>query len=143
MDQSFHYLMMITQTLFQKQVLITFNQCGLTAGQPKILDFLGHHDGSMQKNIADGCQIDPATLTGILNRMEEKGFIERRMEKGNRRSFHIYLTELGWQKQKETMEIFQQQEAALFTQLTPEEQQIFLQTLQKLCSYMIDTEVLQ
>lgn len=143
MDQSFHYLMMITQTLFQKQVYIEFNQCGLTAGQPKILDFLGCHDGSMQKNIADGCQVDPATLTGILNRMEEKGLIERRMEKGNRRSFHIYLTELGWQKQKEVMQIFQRQEAELFAQITPQEQQILLQTLEKLCNYMIDPEVLQ
>lgn len=143
MDQSFHYLMMITQTLFQKQLYLAFNQCGLTAGQPKILDYLGHHDGSMQKNIADGCQIDPATLTGILNRMEEKGFIQRRIKKGNRRSFHIYLTELGWQKQKEIMQIFAQQESLLLAQLSPQEQQALLQTLEKLCNHMINPEVLQ
>ena len=86
MDQSFHYLLMITQALFQKRLYNEFNQKGLTVGQPKILDYLGRHNGCVQKSIADGCQIEPATLTGILNRMEEKGMIERRMLNGNRRS---------------------------------------------------------
>ena len=95
MDTSLHYLIMIVHSLFQKQVLAELSPLGLTAGQPKVLDYLGRHDGSVQKEIAVGCQIDPATLTGLLNRMEDKGMIERRSLSGNRRSFHIYLTELG------------------------------------------------
>ena len=143
MDQSFHYLLMITQALFQKRLYNEFNQKGLTAGQPKILDYLGRHNGCVQKSIADGCQIEPATLTGILNRMEEKGMIERRTEKGNRRSSYIYLTPLGWQKQKEISEIFEQQEAQLLACLTTQEQQTLQTTLHKLCSSMINPEVLQ
>lgn len=143
MDQSFHYLLMITQTLFQKRVYAEFNQIGLTAGQPKILDYLGRHNGCVQKNIAEGCQIEPATLTGILNRMEEKGLIERRTEQGNRRSFYIYLTELGWQKQREIGAIFQRQEQQLLACLTAQEQQQLLAILQRLCGDMIDLEVLQ
>lgn len=143
MDQSFHYLLMITQALFQKRLYNEFNQKGLTAGQPKILDYLGRHNGCIQKSIANGCQIEPATLTGILNRMEEKGMIERRTEKGNRRSFYIYLTPLGWQKQKEISEIFEQQEAQLLACLTAQEQQTLQATLHKLCSSMINPEVLQ
>ena len=70
MDRSFHYLLMATQSLFQRSVMAELNGSGLTAGQPKVLDYLGRHDGSVQKAIAAGCQIDPATLTGLLNRME-------------------------------------------------------------------------
>ena len=142
-DQSFHYLLMITHTLFQKRVSATFSDMGLTSGQPKVLDYLGQHNGSVQKSIADGCQIEPATMTGILNRMEEKGLIERRMKQGNRRSYYIYLTELGWQKQQEVMEQFQQQEQQVLAALSPAEQQCLRHLLQSLCTTMINVEVLQ
>ena len=82
MDQSFHYLLMAAQGLFQRAVMAELSQAGLTAGQPKVLDYLGQHNGSIQKRIAAGCQIDPATLTGLLGRMEEKGLIERRSQDG-------------------------------------------------------------
>ena len=95
MDRSFHYLLMATQSLFQRSVMAELNGSGLTAGQPKVLDYLGRHDGSVQKAIAAGCQIDPATLTGLLNRMEEKGLIRRCNEDGTRQSLHVYLTEQG------------------------------------------------
>ena len=96
MDTSFHYLLMTAQGLFQRKVMAQLSEAGLTAGQPKVLDYLGLHNGSVQKAIAAGCQIDPATLTGILNRMEEKGLIYRQTENGNRRSLHVYLTDEGW-----------------------------------------------
>ena len=72
MDKSFHYMIMVNQSLFQKKVLDALSPYKLTAGQPKVLDYLGKHNGCIQKSIATGCQIEPATLTGILSRMEEK-----------------------------------------------------------------------
>ena len=74
MDKSLHYLLMATHSLFQKKVFSGLSDLG--PGQPKILDYLGLHDGSVQRRIAQGCQIDPATLTGLLTRMEEKQLIE-------------------------------------------------------------------
>ena len=100
MDTSFHYLLAASAALFQRKVMAGLSDSGLTAGQPKVLDYLGLHDGSMQKDIAAGCQIDPATLTGLLNRMEEKGLIQRRVQPGDRRSFHVYLTEQGRDRQR-------------------------------------------
>lgn len=66
MDKSFHYMIMVNQSLFQKKVLDALSPYKLTAGQPKVLDYLGKHNGCIQKSIATGCQIEPATLTGIL-----------------------------------------------------------------------------
>lgn len=68
---------------------------GLTLGQPKVLDYLKEHDGASQKEIAAGCLIEAGSLTSILNRMEEKDLIERKMLNGNRRTFHIFMTESG------------------------------------------------
>ncbi len=143
MDTSFHYLLMASQALFQRKVMAHLTDCGLTAGQPKVLDYLGLHNGSVQKAIAAGCQIEPATLTGILNRMEEKRLIYRQMENGDRRSLHVYLTEEGKEKQKLVRETLEGLTREILLEISPEEQQVLLECLVKICSKMIDTEVLQ
>ena len=143
MDRSFHYLLMATQSLFQRSVMAELNGSGLTAGQPKVLDYLGRHDGSVQKDIAAGCQIDPATLTGLLNRMEEKGLIRRCNEDGNRRSLHVYLTEQGWDKQREVRQTMERQSEAVQAGLSEEQRAQLLDCLYKVCANMTDMESLQ
>ena len=143
MDRSFHYLLMATQSLFQRSVMAELNGSGLTAGQPKVLDYLARHDGSVQKDIAAGCQIDPATLTGLLNRMEEKGLIRRCNEDGNRRSLHVYLTEQGWDKQRGVRQTMERQSEAVQAGLSEEQRAQLLDCLYKVCANMTDMEGLQ
>ena len=143
MDRSFHYLLMATQSLFQRSVMAELNGSALTAGQPKVLDYLGRHDGSVQKAIAAGCQIDPATLTGLLNRMEEKGLIRRCNEDGNRRSLHVYLTEQGWAKQREVRQTMERQSEVVQAGLSEEQRAQLLDCLYKVCANMTDMEGLQ
>lgn len=45
-----------------------------------------HHDGAIQKEIAVFCHIEPASLTVILNGMENKGYITRQTDNGNHRT---------------------------------------------------------
>ena len=95
MQETFHYLLMSDHLMVQKALVSSVKDTGLTPGQPKILDYLLHHDGAIQKEIAIFCHIEPASLTAILNGMENKGYIERKTAGSNRRSLHVYLTETG------------------------------------------------
>ena len=95
MKETLHYLLMFDHLMVQKALLSSVKDTGLTPGQPKILDYLLHHDGAIQKEIAIFCHIEPASLTAILNGMENKGYIERKTIDNNRRSLHVYLTEMG------------------------------------------------
>ena len=95
MEESFHYLSMANQMLIQKKLMENVKSTGLTLGQPKVLDYLKHHDGANQKEIAAGCHIEPASLTAILNGMETKELIERRLCPDNHRFYNVYLTETG------------------------------------------------
>ena len=106
MDDSLHYLIMANQMLVQRGLLERLKETGLTIGQPKVLDYLKEHDGSNQKEIARACFLEAGSLTSILNRMEEKGLVERRMLNGNRRSFHVFLTENGKKNQELVEEMF-------------------------------------
>ena len=143
MDYSFHYLLMAAQALFQRSVMAELNGSGLTAGQPKVLDYLGLHDGSVQKSIAAGCQIDPATLTGLLNRMEEKGLIRRCNEQGDRRSLHVYLTDQGREKQQEVRQTLERQTQTVLAKLDETQRVQLLDSLFQICSSMADMEGLQ
>lgn len=97
MKETLHYLLMSDHLMVQKALVSSVKDTGLTPGQPKILDYLLHHDGAIQKEIAVFCHIEPASLTVILNGMERKGYIERKMAGGDRRSLHVFLTETGRQ----------------------------------------------
>lgn len=121
MNESLHYLIMANQMLVQRTLLEKLKGTGLTIGQPKILDYLSEHDGSNQKEIAKACFLEAGSLTTILNKMEEKGLIERRMLNGNRRSFHIFLTEEGKKKQELVKEAFDEIEAYALSSISEDE----------------------
>ena len=88
---SFHYLSMAVHSTIQKNFMEQVKSSGLTSGQPKVLDYLRDHNGANQKEIAAACHIEPGSLTSVLNRMEEKGLIERRMLDGNRKIILLLL----------------------------------------------------
>lgn len=95
MKESLHYLLMANHFMIQKALVTSVKDTGLTSGQPKVLDYLKDHNGAVQKDIAAGCHIEPASLTAILNGMETKGLFERRLCPDNHRFYNVYLTETG------------------------------------------------
>ena len=139
MDISLHYLTMANQMLIQKRLLERVKASGLTLGQPKVLDYLKNHDGASQKEIAAGCFIEAGSLTSILNRMEEKGLIERRMLNGNRRTFHIFMTESGKKSQKLVEEAFVEIEEAAWKDISPEEAEAFMKIYHKIYYNLSET----
>ena len=127
MNDSFHYLSMANHMMVQKKLMEQLKDTGLTLGQPKVLDYLKDHDGASQKEIAAGCLIEAGSLTSILNRIEEKGLIERKMLNGNRRTFHIFMTESGKKNQKLVEETFEKIEETALNNVSEEEQKVFME----------------
>lgn len=127
MNDSFHYLSMANHMMVQKKLMEQLKDTGLTLGQPKVLDYLKDHDGASQKEIAAGCLIEAGSLTSILNRMEEKGLIERKMLNGNRRTFHIFMTEFGKKNQELVEETFEKIEETALNNVSEEEQKVFME----------------
>ena len=128
MEGTFHYMLMAEQAMVQKHILRTLRDTGLTMGQPKVLEYLMEHDGAEQKEIAMGCHVEAPSLTSILNRMERDGLIERRMLHGNRRSYHIFVTAKGKEKQQRVAEGFAEVETCAFEGVAEAEKAAFLHT---------------
>lgn len=95
MKYTLHYLLMADHIMLQKKLLTNVKSLDLTLGQPKVLDYLKDNNGAVQKDIAHGCHIEPASLSTVLAGMEKKGLITRNMCDGNRRNINVFLTEKG------------------------------------------------
>ena len=132
MNSSFHYLVMAEQAMVQKALLARIKGSGLTLGQPKVLDYLKDHNGSSQKEIARGCHIEAGSLTSILNRMEEKGLVERRMLHGNRRNSYVFLTEKGEELRNLVTESFESIENKAFRGISEADRQQFMKTFSRI-----------
>lgn len=65
----------------------------ITPVQFYVLSALLWNDGMKFKDLAKSVGIDGSTLTGILDRMERGGFVERRDDPEDRRSLLVYITE--------------------------------------------------
>ena len=140
MDDSLHYLIMANQMLVQRGLLERLKETGLTIGQPKVLDYLKEHDGSNQKEIARACFLEAGSLTSILKRMEEKGLVERRMLNGNRRSFHVFLTENGKKNQELVEEMFAEIEKDALDGISSEEFETFMEVYRKIYGNLLQAE---
>lgn len=140
MDDSLHYLIMANQMLVQRGLLERLKETGLTIGQPKVLDYLKEHDGSNQKEIARACFLEAGSLTSILNRMEEEGLVERRMLNGNRRSFHVFLTENGKKNQELVEEMFAEIEKDALDGISSEEFETFMEVYRKIYGNLLQAE---
>lgn len=132
MNRTFHYLLMANQWIFHRGVFRRLKDSGLTPGQPKVLDYLRTDNGASQKEIAEGCHIAPASLTAVLNGMEEKGLIRRTTMNGNRRTMHIFLTSAGEEKQTIVEEAFEEMEQMAFSGIAQDEKEQFLKTFEKI-----------
>jgi len=68
---------------------------GVTAVQAMILGFLCEEDVITSRRLGERTVLDSATLTGILDRLEAVGYIERKPNPEDRRSIIICLTAEG------------------------------------------------
>lgn len=131
MKLSYHYLLLLNHSIYQKKMYEAIENLKLSIGQPKVFDFLKDHDGCIQKEIAVGCQIEPASVTSILLTMEKRGFIERRSINDNRRAHYVFLTEEGKRIANLVREAMLKVEEQVLENFTTEEKEILIKLLKK------------
>jgi len=68
---------------------------GLTGPQFDVLAELGGTEGMTCAELGNATLITKGTLTGVLDRLEAKGLLERHSVEGDRRAIHVQLTTQG------------------------------------------------
>jgi MarR family transcriptional regulator, 2-MHQ and catechol-resistance regulon repressor len=70
-------------------------QLGLTPPQFDVIATLGNTSGLLMNQLAEKTLVTKGTLTGIVDRLEQKGLVRREVPPTNRRCFLIVLTPAG------------------------------------------------
>jgi DNA-binding MarR family transcriptional regulator len=73
---------------------------GITPGQYAILKCLWDENAQTAKQLAERLYLDSSTVTGILDRIEHKGLIERQPGLKDRRAIQVCLTSKGRELEK-------------------------------------------
>lgn len=92
MSDSLGFLISDVSRLIHKRFDERARSAGSSRAQWKTLLVLSRNEGLNQGALADRLEVEPITLTRMLDRLEESGLVERRRDPGDRRAWNIYLT---------------------------------------------------
>lgn len=96
----------------------TFN---LTHGQFFMIVAIMEEDGLLPSELAEKTAQDRATTTGLLDRLEKDGWIERKPDTKDRRSLRIYLTSKSLSRREAILTLFEKTNQKFLDRFSPDE----------------------
>lgn len=94
---------------------------GLHVGQEMILMELWQDDGLRGGELARRLGVEPPTITKMLRRLEGCGFVERRPDPEDARSFRVHLTGKGRSLEEPVARCWRAAEEKTLSGMSPEE----------------------
>lgn len=135
--QTLHMTLIRVSKTHRRKTHAEFSKVGITEGQPKILDFLSVDDGCIQREIANNCNIKPATVTSLLSIMEKTELIYRKQDPKDKRVLKVFLTDKGKMAQKEVERVFNLIDMECFKGFSEQEKTETIKILNRLYANML------
>lgn len=101
------------------------DKVGLYRGQPNLLFALWEKDGQSKKELSENIGRKAATITKMVGRLENNGFVESRRDAEDSRVSRVYLTEKGKSVEKEVRSIYENLRTDIFDGFTEDELAVF------------------
>lgn len=124
-------LSVVFKTIHQRSYHKTDNK-NLYPGQPKLLSLIKAREGITQKDIVKITHVTPATVTGMLNKLEANYYLYRVPDETDKRIMHVYLTPEGRHLAEQGEKFMLSMMEQLFDGFNDEELQTFLILAKKL-----------
>lgn len=86
------YILTDVSRLMRRDFERRVSSLGLTLTQWRAIAHLSREEGINQSVLADLLDVTPITLTRLIDRMEDAGWIERQRDPDDRRAVRLYLT---------------------------------------------------
>ncbi len=84
------------------------DETGIGSGQIPVLLELNHHGELNQRELAEHTRVTPATMSGMLKRMEKNGVIIREADENDARISRVRLTEGGKAQCEHARQLFEE-----------------------------------
>ena len=144
---SLHLLLLACHTnfnrLYMRELDKKYPGHNLLPGQPKILEFLKSHNNAYQRQIADGCLLEPSTLSLILSKMEDAKLLTRGSTGNNRKNRVVSLTPKGLEMADKVIEVYVSLEKEIqktCTSIEMDNIKIVLRKISDQETFMLDSE---
>ena len=132
MDRNFGFLLNDTARQLRTNYDRRMRELGLTRSQWWVLTHLYFNEGLSQTKLSDILEIERATLGRLLDRLEAKGWIERRTVETDRRVKLVYLAGAVEPLLRTMRALAANMRTEALANLSDEEQERFISTLTKI-----------
>lgn len=92
MSETIGFLLNDAARLYRRAFNARVRESGITALQWRLITYLKRHEGIRQGPLADLIEVEPITLSRMVDRLAEAGLVERRADPGDRRAWRLHLT---------------------------------------------------
>lgn len=92
MEENPAFLMADAARLFRRAFNARARELGLTGQQWRVLVVIRRNPGLRQSVAADMLEVEPITLSRMVDRLADAGMVERRADPGDRRAWSLFLT---------------------------------------------------
>lgn len=118
--------------LSNKKLQDDLERVDLTPPQFYVLATIGYSGGLPFGEIGEKMMVTVSNLTGIVDRLEDKGLVARERNPRDRRVVRVALTDKGAKLHKSAIPLFEKSIAELFSSLSDEQQKELSHLLRKL-----------
>lgn len=106
----------------------------LTPVQFAAMDAIRARPGLDQAAVSCAIAYDRATIGGVLDRLVQKGYVQRRVSKRDRRARELELTPLGHEEYDRALQVVRSLQESIFSELTQGEREKLITLLRKATS---------
>lgn len=92
MNETIGFLLNDSARLFRRAFNARTKDSGITALQWRLVSYLKRHEGIRQGPLAELIEVEPITLSRMVDRLVEADLVERRADPTDRRAWRLYLT---------------------------------------------------
>ena len=109
------------------------NNVGLTASQGRLMAFVARRgqQPTYARDVEAELRLTHPTVSGLLSRLEQKGFVELRTDPEDRRFKRIYLLPKAWQLDERISRTLEENERKMTDGFTQQEREAFAALLQR------------
>lgn len=130
-DLTLGYLVLDVARLMSASFEARTRSIGVTRAQWSLIAALVRNEGCNQARLAELMQITPISLGRLVDRMAKAGWVERRAEEGDRRSYRLFLTAKAHAIRPALRQLSDETQAEALAALATPEQQALLESLAK------------
>lgn len=130
------YIMLLIKNSIQQQC----REMNLTGPQGSLVGILSHHGAMKISDLSEKMGLSNSTVSGIVDRLEKQGIVERLRSSKDRRVVQVDVTAQYKNKVKNKFEIIEERLEEIMNQASDEEVKIVfdgLETLQKLMERLV------